>query len=194
MILRKFFIVIVVLALTVPSSRSLGQDAADWPGPSAQMAPPPGNSSSVSTAGAGIIGNAIGGVIGGALNRHGSKSKRATRPPRSSTKGRRIRNKAIQKALNAVGFNAGPVDGVFGRKTHKAIKAFQTSISKKPTGKLTALETSMLFRKAYPRPVYDIAPPEKMNFPALPETLPAMPKKLDFPPVQSKENSTPTDN
>ncbi len=36
--------------------------------------------------------------------------------------------KDLQEALKALGFNPGPVDGVFGAATEKAVKAFQTSV------------------------------------------------------------------
>lgn len=192
MILRKFFLVIVVLALTMPPSASLGQDAADWPGPSAHS-----KSSSGNGIAAGTIGSMGGAIIGNRLSkqkRSGKARRGENQTVRNPSRNRGEINKSIQTALNAVGFNAGPADGVFGPKTHRAIKAFQVSIGQKPTGKLTALETSILFRNASPPPVYDMAPPEEMKSPALPENLPAMPKKLDFPPVQAKENSAPTDN
>ena len=36
--------------------------------------------------------------------------------------------KDLQEALKTLGFNPGPVDGVFGAATEKAVKAFQTSV------------------------------------------------------------------
>ncbi len=36
--------------------------------------------------------------------------------------------KDLQEALKTLGFNPGPVDGIFGAATEKAVKAFQTSV------------------------------------------------------------------
>jgi peptidoglycan hydrolase-like protein with peptidoglycan-binding domain len=45
--------------------------------------------------------------------------------------------KALQRLLNEMGFNAGPVDGVVGRKTRAAIELFQESHDLLITGKMT---------------------------------------------------------
>ena len=50
----------------------------------------------------------------------------------------------IQSALNARGFDAGPVDGQPGRRTRDAIAAFQRSLGTPPTGQLTRSEYGAL--------------------------------------------------
>ncbi len=42
----------------------------------------------------------------------------------------------IQRALNALGHNAGSADGIFGPRTRKAIKALQKALGVEPTGYL----------------------------------------------------------
>jgi localization factor PodJL len=48
--------------------------------------------------------------------------------------GKAIRN--IQAILNNNGFDAGAPDGVMGKRTVAAIKAFQSSIGMEPTGEI----------------------------------------------------------
>jgi peptidoglycan hydrolase-like protein with peptidoglycan-binding domain len=45
---------------------------------------------------------------------------------------------ALQARLNALGFDAGPADGVMGGRTRRAIEAYQRSIGVTPTGALSA--------------------------------------------------------
>ncbi|WP_281968347.1 peptidoglycan-binding protein [Roseovarius nanhaiticus] len=52
--------------------------------------------------------------------------------------------RGIQSALNARGFDAGPVDGQPGQRTRSAIAAFQNSIGTAPTGTLTRSELVLL--------------------------------------------------
>ncbi|PVA12015.1 hypothetical protein DC366_03600 [Pelagivirga sediminicola] len=52
--------------------------------------------------------------------------------------------RSIQSALNARGFDAGPVDGQPGQRTRSAIAAFQRGIGAAPTGVLTRSELAML--------------------------------------------------
>lgn len=52
--------------------------------------------------------------------------------------------RSIQSALNARGFDAGPVDGQPGQRTRLAIAAFQNSIGTSRTGELTQSEFAML--------------------------------------------------
>ena len=54
----------------------------------------------------------------------------------------------VQEALNALGYPAGPENGKMTKKTRAAIKAFQTDISREPTGVLTAEEQGILFEDA----------------------------------------------
>ncbi len=50
----------------------------------------------------------------------------------------------VQQALHQLGYDPGPVDGVFGPRTRGAIRRFQRDIGAKPTGSLTAQEASRL--------------------------------------------------
>ena len=54
----------------------------------------------------------------------------------------------IQSALNARGFDSGPVDGQPGQRTRTAIAAFQSSVGTSPTGQLTQSELAMLTGEA----------------------------------------------
>jgi peptidoglycan hydrolase-like protein with peptidoglycan-binding domain len=51
---------------------------------------------------------------------------------------------AIQMRLNALGFDAGPADGVMGRRTTDAVAAFQRSIGSPSTGSLTPADRAVL--------------------------------------------------
>ncbi len=53
----------------------------------------------------------------------------------------------IQRALTALGFNAGRADGRFGRKTLAAIRAFQASIGASQTGALTVAQQAQLLKR-----------------------------------------------
>ena len=50
----------------------------------------------------------------------------------------------IQAALRQLGYNPGPVDGLFGPLTRTAIRRFQQRIGADPTGVITAAEASRL--------------------------------------------------
>jgi peptidoglycan hydrolase-like protein with peptidoglycan-binding domain len=54
----------------------------------------------------------------------------------------------VQEALNALGYPAGPENGNMTKRTRDAIMAFQTDISREPTGVLTAEEQGILFEDA----------------------------------------------
>lgn len=45
--------------------------------------------------------------------------------------------KKIQRELTELGYNPGPIDGRVGPHTRAAIKAFQKSIRRRPTGRIT---------------------------------------------------------
>lgn len=64
-----------------------------------------------------------------------------TRPKRSLTTDE---IKALQSALNARGFDAGPVDGKPGRKTREAIQQFQASRGETATGTPTTAQMKAL--------------------------------------------------
>ncbi len=59
---------------------------------------------------------------------------------------------AIQDALNALGFDTGAADGVFGLTTRNAIAAWQASKGEKATGYLTAEERKSLVAEAARKP------------------------------------------
>jgi peptidoglycan hydrolase-like protein with peptidoglycan-binding domain len=50
----------------------------------------------------------------------------------------------IQAALRRLGYDPGPVDGLFGPLTRAAIRRFQQGIGAEPTGVITADEASRL--------------------------------------------------
>jgi peptidoglycan hydrolase-like protein with peptidoglycan-binding domain len=50
----------------------------------------------------------------------------------------------IQTALHRLGYDPGPVDGLFGPLTRVAIRHYQQSIGAEPTGIITADEASRL--------------------------------------------------
>lgn len=52
---------------------------------------------------------------------------------------------SIQQRLNALGFDAGPADGVMGTKTRRAVADYQRSIGRNPTGQLDASDRATLF-------------------------------------------------
>ncbi len=56
--------------------------------------------------------------------------------------------KQAQAALNELGFDAGKPDGLFGRKTAKAVERYQELIYHPVTGKLTGEERTMLLAAA----------------------------------------------
>ena len=56
----------------------------------------------------------------------------------------RATRRQIQEALAAQGFDPGPADGIFGPRTHSAIKAWQSSKGGAATGELTNEQVTML--------------------------------------------------
>jgi hypothetical protein len=58
--------------------------------------------------------------------------------------GQRRVNRAVQNALNFFGFDAGPVDGIFGRKSRAAASEFQAFLDYEATGRLTREESQFL--------------------------------------------------
>ena len=54
----------------------------------------------------------------------------------------------IQGALQQLGLEPGPKDGVVGRQTRRAIKRFQRRIGRKPTGILTLEQRELLWEAA----------------------------------------------
>lgn len=56
----------------------------------------------------------------------------------------------IQRRLNFLGYDAGVVDGIFGRRTELAIARFQSDIGSSPTGRITENEISQLYAMTAP--------------------------------------------
>lgn len=63
----------------------------------------------------------------------------------------------IQRRLNALGFNTGQPDGVFGPRTRSAIAAYQASLGRNPDGRISREEIDLLYAQtggvAGPAPV-----------------------------------------
>jgi hypothetical protein len=94
---------------------------------------------------AGPVGAVVGGVGGAVVGHEVGKDQTAQgragatgpNPPTASTSpysSSTVRN--VQQALNAKGFNAGPVDGQWGPSTESALKQFQTAQGLPSTGVL----------------------------------------------------------
>ena len=63
------------------------------------------------------------------------------------------KNKVLQRLLNELGYNAGPVDGVVGRKTRAAIELYQEGADLPITGNITDSLVARIYREAgYERP------------------------------------------
>ncbi len=99
---------------------------------------------------------AFGGAASAIINeaarqrREGSASGNSTEPAQQAAQqGIQLRNdrstrRRVQEALNAHGYAAGTPDGVFGRKTRRAIRAYQRSIGERATGRLTRSQAIQL--------------------------------------------------
>ena len=57
-------------------------------------------------------------------------------------------NRGVQRALDKLGFDPGDIDGIIGRNTRAAIRAFQESIDASQTGRLTSSQRETLFDRA----------------------------------------------
>ena len=73
----------------------------------------------------------------------------------------------VQAALNALGFDAGPADGVFGQRTRQALAAYQRDAGLPVTGYLTAAQWDRLSAA-----LRELAPPVPFKPPP-----PAVPRK-----------------
>lgn len=63
-----------------------------------------------------------------------------------ATKGRA----SVQRRLNQLGYNAGPVDGVYGDQTRAAMASFQRRIGDRATGRLTSEQVAVLYDSTKP--------------------------------------------
>ena len=68
------------------------------------------------------------------------------RNPSPTTRARSDLIESVQFELNRLGYDAGPVDGLAGRKTREAVEAFQTALGITPTGWIS--EELLLLLKA----------------------------------------------
>ncbi len=59
------------------------------------------------------------------------------RSPSEGVKARRLLILSVQQRLKALGFDAGPLDGLLGFKTIEAVRAFQTTLGISPTGRVS---------------------------------------------------------
>ena len=68
-------------------------------------------------------------------------------PGQSVRKGSKAKDrvKLIQRELKMLGYNVGPVDGIFGPKTDAAVKAFQTDQALKVDGIVGPITWKALF-------------------------------------------------
>ena len=82
----------------------------------------------------------------------------------------------IQTALARLGYDPGPVDGVFGPQTLAAIRRFQQAIGAEPTGVIKADEASRLVKHAGRQPQAErqaalVMKPEPQRAPAEPRGI-----------------------
>lgn len=92
-----------------------------------------------------VIGGIVAGMIATSIAESSAGTKRTT-----STKNRRVRvtsseeTRQVQIALSHFGFDAGPSDGVMGKKTRNAITEFQQFLGYQGTGQFTVFEREFL--------------------------------------------------
>lgn len=89
----------------------------------------------------------IGGIVAGMIATGIAESAKPSKPQSSQ---RRVRvtpsedTRQVQIALNHFGFDAGPPDGVMGRKTRSAVSSFQQFLGYQSTGQMTEFERQFL--------------------------------------------------
>lgn len=71
-----------------------------------------------------------------------------TRQPTMEELEARENRRSVQRSLNALGFNAGSPDGVYGPRTRAAISAFQSSIGHVPTGRISQEQVVILHHRS----------------------------------------------
>ncbi|MEM8687276.1 MAG: peptidoglycan-binding domain-containing protein [Pseudomonadota bacterium] len=54
----------------------------------------------------------------------------------------------MQAALNTLGYDAGPADGIYGRKTAQAVERYQSTVGEQVTGSLTPDQRALLLSSA----------------------------------------------
>ena len=66
-----------------------------------------------------------------------SEAEDRTEPVREAPTDPRLLTREIQEALTALGYEPGPIDGIYGPKTKRAIQAFERAMGMTPTGTST---------------------------------------------------------
>lgn len=107
-----------------------------------------------------IIGGITGFAVGTIIANGGHRSR--VRAPRSASTAARDNVMAIQRALDAFGFDPGPVNGKIGAQTRAAIVRFQTKIGEPATGTLTDDQQTALLT-AYAKRNQDNTAPARVS-------------------------------
>ncbi len=81
----------------------------------------------------------------------------------------KVRN--TQTALNTLGYDAGVPDGVYGRKTAKAVEHYQSTIGETVTGTLTDEQRSLLLQSAKQKRQIAAVQPKRQTAPARGHTI-----------------------
>ena len=81
-----------------------------------------------------IMGSAVGGTTGGLWGNSLEKARHSSKSPQSSTYSPSVAK--TQKDLNLLGYDSGPVDGILGSKSKKAIREFQEDNNLRAHGNL----------------------------------------------------------
>ena len=66
-----------------------------------------------------------------------SEAEDRTESVREAPINTRLLTREIQEALTALGYEPGPIDGIYGPKTKRAIQAFERAMGMTPTGAAT---------------------------------------------------------
>ncbi len=108
-----------------------------------------------------IIGGIAGAAIGGMISHHHRYyvPHRVRRTPREVA---RDDIRQVQTALDAFGFDAGPVTGKMNTQTRAAIKRFQQKIGEEPTGKLSDKQQTVLLT-AYAKKNQDMTAAKRVS-------------------------------
>lgn len=81
----------------------------------------------------------------------------------------KVRN--TQAALNTLGYDAGVADGVYGRRTAKAVERYQDTIGETVTGSLTEEQRTLLLRSARQKRQIAAVQPKRRTVPARAHTV-----------------------
>jgi len=110
----------------------------------------------------GLIGGVVGGAVGAIVTDsiRNNNTQRAPQPqattrtvvhtaPSLNSQYSQTERRQIQTSLNTLGYNAGAVDGVLGKRSRAAIASFQASRGDVQTGQLTAAQYTALTNGAF---------------------------------------------